>query len=79
VDHYTVIRNLAKGTSGAKVKLVEDLDAPGSFFAMKILRKASGSATAQLSQILNSEIISLQQLNHPNIVRIEDSNLDGVY
>jgi len=50
----------------------------GQYFAVKILKKAGQNLDTKFLELLMTEVQTMSQLNHPNIVNLIEYSKDGV-
>ena len=73
---YTLIRTLGSGAN-SKVKLGLD-KTTGRYFAVKILKKGNPNLTNKFLELVLTEVQTMSQLNHLNIVNLVEYSKDGV-
>lgn len=72
---YTLVRTLGSGAN-SKVKLAQDDN--GSFYAVKILKKADSERDRRVLELVITEVQTMSQLNHGNIVNLIEYNKEGI-
>ena len=65
---YNLLRTLGSGAN-SKVKLGQHQDT-GSYAAIKILKKNNSSMDAKFLELVMTEVETMSQLSHPNIVNL---------
>ena len=73
---YTLVRTLGSGAN-SKVKLGLD-KSTGRYFAVKILKKGNPNLDAKFLELVMTEVHTMSQLSHPNIVNLIEYSKDGV-
>ena len=73
---YTLLRTLGSGAN-SKVKLGLD-KASGRYFAVKILKKGNPNLDHKFLELVMTEVHTMSQLSHPNIVNLIEYSKDGV-
>ena len=73
---YTLVRTLGSGAN-SKVKLGLD-KSTGRYFAVKILKKGNPNLDAKFLELVMTEVHTMSQLSHPNIVNLIEYSQDGV-
>ena len=73
---YTLIRTLGSGAN-SKVKLGLDKET-GQYFAIKILKKGNPNLDIKFLSLVMTEVQTMSQLNHENIVNLVEYNKDGI-
>ena len=73
---YTLLKTLGSGAN-SKVKLGLD-KSTGRHFAVKILKKNNTNLDAKFLELVMTEVVTMSQLSHPNIVNLIEYNKDGV-
>ena len=74
MDDYKIIKEIGSGSFG-KVYKVQHLKYSDHFFAMKMIPKRSTDDSSMIQQ----EINSLKQLDHPNIMKVHEFYQDDLY
>lgn len=78
LDHYSILGKIGSGLT-SKVKAVQDSET-GQTYAAKIYKSLTHEASSKsLIRTADNEIANLQQISHPNIVKLISSSRDGVY
>ncbi len=80
IGKYPVIKKLGTGAT-ATVWLCKDPDVKNLQVAVKVVRFTAGNAalSKRMKKIFKNEMMVAQYLNHPNIVRVFDSQLEDDY
>lgn len=73
---YTLQRTLGSGAN-SKVKLGVDKET-GKFYAIKILKKGNPNLDSKFLELVITEVNTMTQLSHPNIVNLIEYSQDGV-
>jgi serine/threonine protein kinase len=73
---YTLLKTLGSGAN-SKVKLGID-KYTGNYYAIKILKKGNPNLNSKFLELVLTEVQTMSQLNHPNIVNLIEYNKDGV-
>lgn len=73
---YNLLKTLGSGAN-SKVKLGQDKDT-GRFFAIKILKKSNPNNDAKFLELVMTEVHTMSQLSHGNIVNLIEYNKDAV-
>jgi serine/threonine protein kinase len=73
---YTLIRTLGSGAN-SKVKLALD-KTTNRYFAVKILKKGNPNLDSKFLELVMTEVHTMSQLSHPNIVNLIEYGKDGV-
>lgn len=73
---YTLLKTLGSGAN-SKVKLGLDTET-NRHFAIKILKKNNTNLDAKFLELVMTEVVTMTQLSHPNIVNLIEYNKDGV-
>ena len=77
LDHYIVLKTLGKGLT-AKVKSIQDPNTL-EIFAAKILKCQGESITSRFRDVMQNEMVSLNRVQHPNVLNLVNANENGVY
>ncbi|CAG9333706.1 unnamed protein product [Blepharisma stoltei] len=78
LDDYTILEKIGSGLT-AKVKVVRDSES-GEVYAAKIYRSKSCEASSRnIIRTADNEIANLQQISHPNVIKLICSNKSGEY
>ena len=72
---YTLLRTLGSGAN-SKVKLGID-KASGRYYAVKILKKGNPNLDSKFLELVMTEVHTMSQLSHPNIVNLVEYSKDG--
>ena len=73
---YTLVRTLGSGAN-SKVKLGLD-KATGTYYAVKILKKGNPNLDHKFLELVMTEVNTMTQLHHANIVNLVEFGQDGV-
>ncbi len=73
---YTLIKTLGSGAN-SKVKLAID-KTTNKYYAVKILKKGNPNLDSKFLQLVMTEVKTMSQLNHPNIVNLVEYSKDGI-
>lgn len=73
---YTLVRTLGSGAN-SKVKLGVD-KTTNRHFAVKILKKGNPNLDSKFLELVMTEVQTMSQLSHPNIVNLIEYGQDGV-
>jgi BR serine/threonine kinase/MAP/microtubule affinity-regulating kinase len=73
---YTLIKTLGSGAN-SKVKLAID-KTTNKYYAVKILKKGNPNLDSKFLQLVMTEVKTMSQLNHPNIVNLIEYSKDGI-
>ena len=73
---YTLVRTLGSGAN-SKVKLGLD-KSTGRYFAVKILKKGNPNLDAKFLELVMTEVHTMSQLSHSNIVNLIEYSKDGI-
>ena len=73
---YTLIRTLGSGAN-SKVKLGLD-KTNNRYFAVKILKKGNPNLDGKFLELVMTEVQTMSQLSHPNIVNLVEYGQDGI-
>ena len=73
---YTLIRTLGSGAN-SKVKLGLDKTS-NRYFAVKILKKGNPNLDGKFLELVMTEVQTMSQLSHPNIVNLVEYGQDGI-
>jgi serine/threonine protein kinase len=73
---YTLLRTLGSGAN-SKVKLGVD-KTNNRYFAIKILKKGNPNLDAKFLELVMTEVHTMSQLSHPNIVNLIEYGKDGI-
>ena len=72
---YTLVRTLGSGAN-SRVKLAQDEN--GNYFAIKILKKADSERDRRILELVITEVQTMSQLNHSNMVNLIEYNREGI-
>lgn len=72
---YNLIKTLGSGAN-SKVKLGVDKDT-GRHYAVKILKKGNPNLDPKFLELVMTEVHTMSQLSHPNIVNLMEYQKDG--
>jgi serine/threonine protein kinase len=73
---YTLLQTLGSGAN-SKVKLGLD-KLTGTYFAIKILKKGNPNLDHKFLELVMTEVQTLLQLRHPNILNLIEYDKDGI-
>ena len=73
---YTLVRTLGNGAN-SKVKLGVD-EATGKVYAVKIMKRAETAEDRKILELVVTEVKTMSELSHPNIVNLVEYKNDGV-
>jgi serine/threonine protein kinase len=73
---YTLLRTLGSGAN-SKVKLGLDKES-GRYFAVKILKKGNPNLDSKFLELVMTEVHTMSQLSHANIVNLVEYSKDGI-
>jgi len=73
---YNLVRTLSSGAN-SKVKLGQDKET-GEFFAVKIFKKNDPRLNDKFLELVMTEMLTMSQLSHPNIINMIEYGKDGV-
>ena len=73
---YTLLKTLGSGAN-SKVKLGMD-KTTGLYYAVKILKKGNPNLDHKFLELVMTEVQTMSQLNHPNIVNLIEYGKDGI-
>jgi len=73
---YNLVRTLGSGAN-SKVKLGQDKET-GRYFAVKILKKNDPRLNDKFLELVMTEVHTMSQLSHPNIINLIEYGKDGV-
>ena len=78
IKNYKLLKTIGKGLY-SKVKLAASKTHTNQFYAIKIIKRhhVEKISLSIFKQILLNEVTLLQQLNHPNIIKLIEYNCDG--
>ena len=74
---YTLVRTLGNGAN-SKVKLGLD-EASGKAYAVKIMKKAETEQDRKILELVVTEVKTMSQLGHANIVNLVEYSNEGVW
>ena len=76
LGNYTLLRTLGSGAN-SKVKLAID-KTTNRYFAVKILKKGNPNLDHKFLELVMTEVHTMSQLSHPNIVNLIEYSKDGI-